>query len=205
MQPTKEQFVTYNDLYNHLNNELFEGKLNPCLLTMIPNRSANGGHFWAEKWSKDDQTVHEISMNPQGYAIDDPKFFVSILVHEMVHLWCHDNGQAARKGYHCKKWGTKMKEVGLYPSDTGHNGGKETGQQMSHYIIEGGAFDTVYDLMPKDLMLPFKRASNPMASASKKRSKLKYSCENCATNIWGKPGLRIKCFQEDCNCYMESE
>jgi hypothetical protein len=34
-----------------------------------------------------------------------------------------------------------MKEVGLYPSSTGAVGGKETGQRMSDYIIDGGPFD----------------------------------------------------------------
>ena len=33
-----------------------------------------------------------------------------------------------------------MKAVGLIPSDTGALGGKETGQQMTHYIEPGGRF-----------------------------------------------------------------
>jgi hypothetical protein len=32
-----------------------------------------------------------------------------------------------------------MKTVGLYPSNSGMIGGKETGQQMQHYIIPDGA------------------------------------------------------------------
>ena len=34
-----------------------------------------------------------------------------------------------------------MQSIGLMPSDTGEPGGKRHGQQMTHYIIEGGPFD----------------------------------------------------------------
>ena len=37
-----------------------------------------------------------------------------------------------------------MKEVGLYPSDTHEPGGKETGQRMGHYVIEGGLFAVAF-------------------------------------------------------------
>jgi len=33
-----------------------------------------------------------------------------------------------------------MESIGLMPSDTGEPGGKRTGQRMSDYPIEGGAF-----------------------------------------------------------------
>jgi hypothetical protein len=34
-----------------------------------------------------------------------------------------------------------MKAVGLIPSDTGVEGGKETGQRVTHYVRQGGPFD----------------------------------------------------------------
>ena len=130
MKPTKQQFDTYQKLYDYLNKELFNDELDNCILTMIPSRRNTGGHFWAEKWHRDGKKVHEISMNPHGYAVEENEFFVSILAHEMVHLFIHDNSEKPpRSGYHCKKWGKKMKEIGLYPSNTGEEGGKETGQQ----------------------------------------------------------------------------
>ena len=37
-----------------------------------------------------------------------------------------------------RQWAAKMREIGLQPSSTGEEGGKETGQSMSHYIIPDG-------------------------------------------------------------------
>ena len=59
----------------------------------------------------------------------------------MVHLWQHIFGKPSRGRYHNVQWAKKMKEIGLYPSDTGEAGGKETGDKVSHYIINDGRFD----------------------------------------------------------------
>jgi hypothetical protein len=37
-----------------------------------------------------------------------------------------------------------MREVGLQPSSTGEEGGAETGQSVSHYIIPDGRYATAY-------------------------------------------------------------
>ena len=204
MQPTTQQFGNLQGLYQYFNDELFGGELKDCILTMIPNRTVNGGHFWPNKWHKDQEPIHEISMNPHGFHIDDNEFFISILVHEMCHLWIFDNlEKPPRAGYHCKNWGKKMKEVGLCPSNTGDIGGKETGQQMSHYIVDFGPFQEAFDKMDKDLLLPFKRYETP--KQTRKKSKVKYTCPICNTNVWGKPEIKIKCFELDCEEYMESE
>jgi hypothetical protein len=42
-----------------------------------------------------------------------------------------------------------MKKVGLYPPNTGTFGGKETGQQMMHFVISGGAFDKACEKLLK--------------------------------------------------------
>ena len=34
-----------------------------------------------------------------------------------------------------------MRRVGLVPSDPGGPGGKQTGQQMDHFIVPGGPFE----------------------------------------------------------------
>ena len=65
----------------------------------------------------------------------------STLAHEMAHAWQYHFGKpSAEAGYHNVEWGTKMEEIGLMPSNTGEPGGKRTGQQMTHYIVEDGPF-----------------------------------------------------------------
>ena len=203
MKPTIQQNNSYQGLYDYFNRKLFNNELNACYLTMIPSKVNNGGHFSPERWTDaQGNKAHEISMNPHGYAIHDNKFFASILVHEMVHLFIHDSlEKPPRGGYHCKRWGAKMKEVGLYPSNTGEPGGKETGQQMSHYIMEEGLFAEAYESMPKGLFLPFKRYAP--TSKKKPKSKFKYTCPSCEANIWGKAELNIVC--GDCGENFEME
>jgi hypothetical protein len=96
-----------------------------------------------------------------------------------------------------------MKEVGLYPSDTGEPGGKETGQRMSHYIVAAGPFDIASKALAAD---GFSVAWGEMAGELKKRkerepkgedddrsNRVKYTCSQCSANIWGKPALSVIC------------
>jgi hypothetical protein len=58
----------------------------------------------------------------------------------MAHVWQQVHGTPPRRSYHDRQWAAKMKEIGLYPSDTGEPGGNETGQKVSHYITPDGPF-----------------------------------------------------------------
>ena len=145
----------------------------------------------------------------------------------MCHLWQWDFGNPSRNGYHNKEWAAKMKELGLIPSNTGKPGGKETGQKMTHYIEEGGRYQKAFNRMPKKHILPFTSLEgeimksliegngSPGSEDNKdeqgkrlrklhpvSRNKTKYSCHGCKTNVWGKPGLRIRC--ENCDQSFEA-
>jgi hypothetical protein len=94
---------------------------------------------------------------------------------------------------------TQMEKVGLMPSSTGEPGGKRVGPRMTHYIIENGAFAKAFAAMPATFLLPWRSGIPELAKggavAPKKKdpSKVKYTCEGCGTNVWGKIGLRIQC------------
>jgi hypothetical protein len=79
-------------------------------------------------------------LNPDSFIGRTDEQIVSTLAHEMKHLEQHRFGTPSKRGYHNKEWAASMKAIGLMPSNTGAVGGKETGQQMDHYIIPGGAF-----------------------------------------------------------------
>lgn len=89
---------------------------------------------------------------------------------------------------------------------------------MSHYIIEDGAFARAFAAMPSEYLLPWScgvdeaaigKATGGAATggaggtqtgkgpAKLKVSKLKYTCPTCKVNVWGKPGLRVRC--DDCD------
>jgi hypothetical protein len=100
------------------------------------------GYFAGGRFCAADGTgiTDEIALNPSHFRERTTEQSLSTLVHEMTHLEQHHFGKPSRSGYHNKEWALLMRAVGLVASDTGAPGGREVGQQVSHYIEEGGAF-----------------------------------------------------------------
>ena len=161
--------------------------------------------------------MHELSINPEILLLS-PIDVYSTLVHEQCHVWQFHCGKPSRNGYHNKEWANKMIEVGLMPSSTGKPGGVITGQQMSDYPIEDGVFLKALSAMPQSFKLPFvsleakhkytqlsNDINNPSqttpTSPPKPKNKVKYSCQGCNTNIWGKPNINVIC--GDCDLRFE--
>ena len=224
LTPTEEQYLALNKAYKYFNRKLFKGKLPGCLLNFSRKKNTHG--FLApERWRRVGETehsVHEISLTPTTLYREPIEVF-STLVHEMVHLWQWEFANPSRSGYHNREWADKMIEVGLIPSNTGEKGGKQTGQQMTHYIEKNGKYEKAFVSMSKSFILPFtslegdimrsllaggagranvdgeKRFKKPVPPS---RNKTKYSCPSCKVNVWGKPDLKIKC--EDCEKLFET-
>lgn len=224
MAITKDQFQTIEALYNYYNKELFNGELNDCLLNMSRKNGAMG-FFAPNRWTnKDGIKIHEISINPDTFNIDDEELHRTI-VHEMCHLWQQDLGKPSRKYYHNKEWAQKMIAIGLMPSHNGQVGGKTTGQRMNDYTIEDGLFKNKFDAIVSekkdDLILPYFPVSNQIQvtviendedqegegegesepKESKAGKKVRYMC-SCENRIWGKPDLRVIC--ADCSEAFEA-
>lgn len=194
-KPTIDQFTQYQKLFDVLNEKLFHDDV-PHVILNFSRKSKTYGFFSADRWhdaTKDN--THEISLNPDMFNRDF-KLVLSTLVHEMCHLWQHACGVPARGRYHNREWGMKMKEVGLYPSSTGQEGGKEVGDKVSHYIIDSGAYDTLYKEL-QNAKFPYLSTVDDMVPGKpkkpRKNSKVKYMCPNCNINIWGKSRLDITC------------
>ena len=101
-----------------------------------------------------------------------------------------------------------MEAVGLIPSDTGKEGGKRTGDAVSHYIKPGGPFArAVEQLLAGGFEITWtevaanrgslagtdgsEEAGGP-ASLSGKRTK--YTCPHPGClNAWAKPGASLLC------------
>jgi hypothetical protein len=132
-------------------------------------------------------------LNPDGFINRTDEQILGTLVHEMVHNWQQHRGTAPKRPYHNKEWAAKMKSLGLWPSNSGLVGGKETGVQMSQYIIEGGPFDEAYQqLRATGWQLNWESTQTPGAVA-KPPSKLKFTCSRCGQNVWGKPDTCVDC------------
>ncbi len=162
------------------------------------------GYFAPQRFgSVDGSTVtDEIALNPMHFPERDERATLSTLVHEQAHIWQQHFGKPSRGGYHNKEWGTKMKQLGLHPSSTAAPGGKETGQSVSHYIIDGGAYDLEFKEFGGGINLlgdlwndSDEKAAK--ARAKKNASKTAFECEDCGLKAWAKADASLIC--GDCN------
>lgn len=196
-----QQLQTAFDFYN---TELWGGRLPPCVVLCHRHRGALG-YFWAERWSEaeDSDAVHEIALHPDYIRQRGVRDVLSTLVHEMCHLQQQAFGKPSRSGYHNKEWAQMMLEVGLIPTTTGDEGGKMTGQKVTHMIRPGGPFDLATQrLLDLGYTLTWSSCPPPK-TASKSGSRVKYECDECGAAAWGKAELRITC--ADCDAPMEAQ
>lgn len=202
---------TYNDLnkaYDFFNKQLFAGELPACLITMQRHKKAYGFFAGGRFGSRDGSIVtDEIALNPSHFD-RSTEASLSTLVHEMAHLWQHHFGKPSRSGYHNKEWAEKMKEIGLMPSNTGAPGGKETGQQMTHYLADGGRYRRAYAELEAAgfdaLYVELWTTDEEKKKAKKKAaSKTRYTCPSCGVNAWAKPAVKLMC--GECEETMEAE
>lgn len=197
---TNKEYSNSQQAYDYFNNLLFANKLPHALITLQHGKKYYG-YYWPEKFierANDAKSVGEIALNPDLFESRTDKEILSTLVHEQVHVWQQMYGEPGRKGYHNKQWGDKMKELGLYPSSTGKEDGKETGSKMSHYIIKDSAFDINCDaLITGGFKLNWQSFIDKKADKKKKQTRAKYCCPECGLNMWGKPESNIIC--EDCS------
>lgn len=138
--PTLDFYAQLQRAFDHFNEQLFDGKLPPCLITLRSSYRHYGYHHADRFVNKQGQTLDELGLHPGFFTLRPVEEVLSYLVHEMVHHWQDRLGQPSKSNAHNKEWAQKMREVGLEPSSTGLPSGKDTGQSMSHYIQPDGRF-----------------------------------------------------------------
>jgi hypothetical protein len=121
----------------------------------------------------------------------------------MCHAWQKECGEPSARGYHNKEWAATMKSIGLQPSSTGAPGGKETGQQITHYIIPGGDFQLAFQKLEQTGWKLNLQSAHVPGSQKGPSLKTKFSCPKCAQNAWGKPDLQVTC--TPCGLSMQSQ
>jgi len=194
---TPAQYRAFQTAYDFMNNALFDGSLPHVLVTLQRHANTRGyfaGNRFAARGAAGGESAHELAMNPDYFTGRTDREIISTLVHEMAHVWQATHGTPPRRAYHDRQWAAKMHEVGLHPSDTGAPGGKEIGQKVSHFIVDGGAFDRAYArLEARGFALQWQSAPTSAATKAKKASKTKYTCPACGANAWAKPGAALIC------------
>ncbi|MEO5347646.1 MAG: SprT-like domain-containing protein [Magnetococcus sp. YQC-9] len=202
-KPTVETYGALQQAYDFFNGKLFATTLPDCLITLQRKDKRMSGYFWGSRFehSENDRRTDEIALNPQRFKIDGIEEVLSTLTHEMTHLWQHHYGKPSRNAYHNAEWAAKMKTVGLQPSSTGKPGGKETGQKMSDYILEGGPFSKASrELISDGFRLAWSEIADRVKTTEEedggekdRSNRTKFTCSDCGANAWGKADLLLIC------------
>jgi SprT-like family len=200
---TTTEYHNFDIAYEFFNKNLFADQL-PDVFIQLESHAHMRGYFYPDKFSdriNNKTKVDALVLNPDAFVDRSDEQILSTLVHEMVHGWQRHHGQQppSRNTYHNKEWAQKMKSIGLYPSNTGAVGGRETGSQMSHYIIPDGTFQQAFHKLQKT-KFRLNWHPTPRANRTKARnSKTKFTCEGCGQNCWGKPDLQVRCEADGCD------
>ena len=159
----------------------------------------SAGHFAPDRFSGrvGQFGKHELALNPDGFIGRSDEQITSTLAHEMAHVWQHVHGKPGARGYHNKEWAAKMKAIGLMPSNNGMVGGKETGQRMTHYIVPDAAFATAFARLAATGWKLNLQSAHRAGGKKAPPSKVKFTCPECGSNMWGKPDSKDIC--GECN------
>jgi ribosomal protein S27AE len=137
------------------------------------------------------QVLVTLQRHARTYGYFSPERFSGRIAKTTAHeLALNPDGFAGRK------------EVGLQPSSTGEEGGAETGQSVSHYILPGGRYAIAYaKLAATGFQFHWQSVPASEGGKGKKSSKTKFTCPACGQNAWAKPGARLICGE----CYDDGE
>jgi hypothetical protein len=186
-------------LFDHLNRELFGGRLPHCLIT-LQRRARSKGYFARERFAAigGEARTDEIAMNPAHFRINPARDTASTLLHEMVHLWQYHFGSPKKSGYHDREWAAKMVALELMPSTTGAPGGKLTGHKVDHYVLDGEAFDLSWRRFEATgQAIGWGDAAQQGAEQKTKQTRVKFKCSVCGDAVWGKPSISALCIPCD--------
>lgn len=203
IKPTRDTYDRFQQAYEHFNKALFGNELPNALIT-LQRRKGTFGYFSGDRFNNSEgRAADEIALNPARFGDRPPIDLLATLVHEMVHLWQHHQGTPGRGRYHNREWAEKMKSVGLQPTDTGEEGGKETGETVNHMITPGGLFEqAARKLIAKDFAIVWKETpTTPLpqldgdgtAPAPKSGKRVRYACPDCELKAWAKHDARLVC------------
>ncbi|MBD2611521.1 SprT-like domain-containing protein [Nostoc punctiforme FACHB-252] len=185
------QAFEMSQIYNYLNKELFDNKLEENLILGLRHSLGTEGSFLHGKWddSKQKSSHHEILID-ENLLNEEREYWLAVLVHQMVHLWQYQYGNnKPTKHYHNEEFANKMQSIGLI-IHTGYPNKQSINPDGKFMQVAQGLISSQEEL----LSLKPRNASAQLGdNQSKNGKKFKYSCPKCNASVWGKFGLSINC------------
>jgi len=184
--PTGKTYTELDRAYVAFNVALFDGDLPGCLITLTRRRRSQGfiklGQFCSSDRS---ETTDEIGLNPQRFDGVPDDEIQALLVRLMCHQWRAYQDRPPKKPSYCDEvTASKLESLGLVPTDTGKPGGRRTGSNIGHYIIEDGLFAGVAAARKFDrdrLFYDLSKEQDPR----ERRNKATFTCPLCKIKRYG--------------------
>lgn len=184
--------------FDLLNKEYFENTLSKPVIT-VQSSPKTYGHFTTGKiWKDNAESFHEINISAE--SLNRPvQETIGTLLHEMVHLYCSENGikDTSRGGtYHNKIFKVEAERRGLiigYDTKIGHSKTTPT-EKLLQFINEKKLNQTITYHREK---------TEKQAKKKKTSSTRKYVCPDCEQSIRATKEVHIKC--ADCDTLMKCE
>jgi len=190
MENLSENVRFLEKAFDLLNERYFENTLSKPVIT-IQSSPKSYGHFTSDKVWKDNDgdNYHEINISAENIS-RPAQDIIATLVHEMVHLYCSQNGikDTSRSGtYHNKTFKAEAEKRGLkigYDEKIGHSH-TEPGEDLIAFVQE--------KKLDKEISCHRERIESADAKAKKKSSTRKYCCPCCGTSVRATKEVHILC------------
>jgi hypothetical protein len=199
--PTLEVADSLQSLVDHLCHDLIEpilgGRLPHVMLNLQRRGRAELGHYHPARFTTLDggAVVGEISVNPRNILDRSPIDVASTVLHELLHCWQQWHGKPPKGHYHNAQFSNIMRACGLQASQTGEPGGRATGQQMDHYIIENGPFVRSWERFVATGKVLSWGDAVPDLGLKKTRgpTRTKFICPGCDLAAWSRASAELAC------------
>ena len=125
-------------IYFHLNEDFFEGALSIPIITVQSKPGTCGHCSVAKVWQRPDGSTYELNIAAEvlNYPIEET---LDTMIHEMVHLYCRENGikEVSRGGaYHNGRFKEEAEKRGLECYRCGQYGwNTKPGERLLEYAL----------------------------------------------------------------------
>lgn len=199
-------------MYNTMNMDFYGGAL-PTPIITVQSKPGTYGHCTVGKvWKRKGDNTYE--MNIAAEVLDQEiEEIIDTLLHEMVHLYCRENGiqEVSRGGkYHNGKFKALAEKCGLMCVKAGQYGWNTQGtgnDKLTEYALEKG-WSEIKIARGEVMRFPISTGTSgtqsggaPVQGGKRPSSTRKLQCPKCGCSCRATKTIRIMCM--DCNEQMQ--
>ncbi len=198
-------------MYNTINADLFGGELPTPIITVQSKPGTYGHCSCAKVWRNKDTEQYEMNIAAEALDVEIEEV-LDTLIHEMVHLYCRENGiqEVSRGGkYHNGKFKALAEEKGLVCYKAGQYGWNTQGKgndRLTEYALEKGWSEIKISrggYQRFSVPAGGTQSSTGQQTGGERRpsSTRKYQCPCCKNSVRATKAVNILC--GDCMVKME--